>query len=307
MATTPPPASRRPADAIRHEPGFRGFLQDVWLLSVQAEIDVQASQMAFNTVFSLGPILALAAALLSLLPAEAVAAKIQEVIFPYVPAAVIPLLQAQLESRIEGPNPWFVVGSVLALFWTLSSAAVAITTALGFIGWPQSGSFWKRRLRAFVIGLVVVLGIATSALAAVVGPFVLEFMGRALHVAVPRLSLIAWLRWPIAGLVYGVGCGLLVRYGTKARPVWRSCGVGGAVTAVVATAASALLRIVFAHSPSLGAALGTAGAVFAALLWLYVLAIGFMLGAIVAFVLEERAGRLKMRHEARAMVTADPA
>lgn len=284
--------------ATRPDPGFRGLARDVWRLSVQAELDVQASQMAFNTVFSLGPILALTTALLSLLPADEVAAKIQEVVFPYVPAAVLPLLQAQLESRIEGPNPWFVVASVVALFWTLSSAAVAITAALGFIGWPQSGSFWKRRARAFVIGLVVVLGISASAVAAIVGPLVLEFLARAMQIEMPRLSLLAALRWPIAGFVYGLGCALLVRYGTKARPLWRSCALGGLATAVVATAASALLRIFFAHSPALGAGLGTAGAVFAALLWLYVLAIGFMLGAILAFVLEERAGRLKMRHDA---------
>lgn len=291
---TEPPA---PDQAPPHRPGLRGFVQHVWQLSVQAELDVQASQMAFNTVFSFGPILALATALLSTLPSEDVARKIEQVVFPYVPAAVIPLLQAQLESRIEGPNPWFVVGSVIALCWTLSSAAVAITSALGFIGWPQSGSFWSRRLRAVLIGLMAVLGISASAVAAIVGPMLLEFLSHALGIAVPRLSLIATLRWPIAGLVYGVGCALLVRYGTKARPLWRSCALGGTVTAVVATVASALLRIVFAYSPALGAALGTAGAVFAALLWLYVLAIGFMLGAIVAFVWEERAGRLRMKHD----------
>ena len=278
------------------EPGLRAFVRDVVRLSIQAELDVQASQMAFNAVFSLGPMLALSTSLLSLLPAAEVGRKIEEVFFPYVPVAVVPLLRAQLATPIEGPNPLFVLISVIALFWTLSSAAVAITTSLGFIGFRQHGSFLARRLRAFGIGLIVVLGLTASAIAAVIGPLALEFLGRALHVEVPRLHLIAALRWPIAGLAYGLGCALLVRFGTDARPRWRACALGGGVTAVVATGASGLLRVFFAYSPALGAALGTAGAVFAALLWLYVLAIGFMIGAIVAFVFDQRAGELVPDH-----------
>ncbi len=270
----------------------KDFFQHVLRTCMKAELDVQASQMAFNTVFSLGPMLALSASLLSLLHTPEVVRQIEHVIFPYVPLAVVPLLRRQLESPISGPNPLVVAGSVVALFWTLSSAAVAITSALGFIGYPQSGSWFKRRARAFVIGLMVVLGLTASALAAIIGPLALELLGHWLHTPVPKLNLIASLRWPIAGVVYGLGCALLVRYGTHARPRWRACGYAALVTAVVATGASVLLRVFFAYSPALGAAMGTAGAVFAALLWLYVLSIGFLLGAVVAFVLEERAGEL---------------
>lgn len=277
-----------PSRDLAKRPGLRGFVHDVWSLAFAVDLDVQASQVAFNAVFSLGPILALATSLLSLLPPETVASTIERTLFPYIPNAVWPLLQAQLETRIGGPNPLLVAGSVIALMWTLSSAAIAITTSLATLGWPQSGSYWRRRARAAVLGFVVVLGITVSALAAVIGPFVLSMLARIVPLTVPKLGLLALLRWPIAGLVYGAGCTLLLRFGTTARPRWRACLLGGLVTALVETVATLLLRVVFAHSPALGPALGSAGAVFAALLWLYVLALGLLIGGVAARVTEER-------------------
>src|SRR4051812_42267543 len=72
--------------------------------ALAAQIDVQAAQIAFNGVFALGPLMALTTTLLSALPTHALQDRFRELIVPYTPEAVHPLLESQIRGLAHAPN-----------------------------------------------------------------------------------------------------------------------------------------------------------------------------------------------------------
>lgn len=255
--------------------------------AVRAQIDVQAAQIAFHAVFSLGPLMALTMTVLSALPFEQLHDRFAVLVLPYVPELVRPWLVTQLHAVTRSPNVAFVVTSILGLLWTISAATNSITVGLSHVGWKLVARWWQRRLRAALIGLVAALGLVLLAVAASVGPFVLTLLSRATGVPFDRLASVAWLRWPIAGFVFSLAAALFMTFGTAQRPRLLAVSWGGATTGFVSVVVSALLGVYLSHAPQFGA-YGAAGAVFAALLWLYLLALGLLAGATVAYVLDIR-------------------
>ncbi len=256
--------------------------------TMRSQIDVQAAQIAFNAVFSLGPILALSTTLLGVLPSATFVARFREVIVPYAPEAVRPFVEGQFHVMNRSPNVLLVILSLLGLLWTISASTGAISTALGHVGWPLAPGWARQRVRAAVLGIVAAVGLALSAVAASIGPRVLRILSEFTRIPLVGLTSVAWLRWPLAGLMFGLASALFVSFGTKARPRALAILCGGLTSGVISLGASFGLGVYFSLAPKLGGAYGAAGAVFAALLWLYLLAFGLLVGSIVAFVLHAR-------------------
>jgi uncharacterized BrkB/YihY/UPF0761 family membrane protein len=97
----------------------------------------------------------------------------------------------------------------------------------------------------------------------------------------------SWLRWPVVGVVFGLVSAVTFFFATEERPRWYAALAGGITAGLVNVGASALLSLYLALAPSMGA-WGAAAGVFATLLWLWLLALGLLVGAVVAFVLDAR-------------------
>ncbi len=261
--------------------------------TIRAQVDVQAAQIAFNAVFSLGPLLAITMTLLSALPGSSLGMRLRDVLVPYAPEAVRPFFESQFRGIVRSPNALLVALSVLGLLWTISAATNAISTALGHVGWPVASGWARQRLRAAVLGIVAAVGLVVSAVAASVGPFVLHILSEVTQIPLDGLISVAWLRWPVAGVAFGLASALFVTFGTAQRPRPLAVVWGGLTSGVISVVASLALGFYLARAPRLGGAYGAAGAVFAALLWLYVLALGLLIGSAVAFVLHVRGPHLK--------------
>lgn len=260
---------------------------------LHADVDVQAAQIAFNAVFSIGPLMALTMTLLSALPDRDLRSAFRRLILPYAPDAVRPMLEAQLDFAVRAPNTWLVLLSLLGLLWTISAATAAISVGLRHVGWQLLPSWVRQRLRSALLGVVASLGLALSAIAATVGPVILRGLSRLTHVPFDHLASLAWIRFPLAGVAFGLAASLFVGFGTAQRPRLLAVAWGGATAGVVSVLASGLLSLYLSRAPRLGGAYAAAGAVFATLLWLYVLALGLLVGAVVAFVIDRRGPRLR--------------
>jgi membrane protein len=272
----------------RRRDAYHGtFLSAVITAAINAEIDVQAAQIAYNAVFSLGPLLGLTTTALSLVPDEALREGFRAHVLPFTPDAVRPWLESQLRLVTDGPNPLVIVASLIVLLWSVGSTTGAIATALGHVGWRLRESWISRKLSALALGLGLVLALALAAVGASVGPRVFQWFAR----FIPRIelwqSLFSWLRWPVVGAVFGLVAALTYSLATVERPRWYASISGGMVSGLVNVAASALLGVYLAYAPTMGA-WGAAGGMFATLLWLWLLALGLLVGAVVAFVLDAR-------------------
>ncbi|MDP3276081.1 MAG: YihY/virulence factor BrkB family protein [Deltaproteobacteria bacterium] len=256
--------------------------------AVRAEIDVQAAQIAFNAVFSLGPILALSSSLFTSLFGPRLESGLRLHLLPLVPRVAQSWVGGLLRSVVVQPDPIVLVGSMLVLLWSISSTTGSIATALSHVGWRNHATWLGRRTSAIVLGLGLVLSLSLTAFGAIVGPEALDWVESFL----PGLSL--WnpifelLRWPLMAVVVALMSALTYRYATAERPKLIAALVGGTATSASSVLASLLLRIYLGRFASLDA-WGAAAGVFALLLWLWLLSMSLLLGAVVAFVLDTRA------------------
>jgi len=264
----------------------RKFVRDVAQTIVRARLTVHASNIAFKAAFSIGPLLALTLAILSSLPGDRFVRSLRDLVLPYAPDAARPLLAAQIRSSTFTAHPLVVTLSIVGVLWSISAWTFAISIGLEAIGWKVHAGIVVRRIRSAAAGLVMAVALALSAIAAVLGPAVLRFVSRATSVPLVRLVHVAWLRWPVAALLFGLACGSFVRLGTAERPGVRAIFWGGLTAGATSWVATSMLGVYLARAPGLHAAYAAAGTMFALLLWLYLLAIGLLAGASVAFVLD---------------------
>jgi membrane protein len=255
--------------------------------AIRAEIDLQAGHIAFNAVFSLGPLLGLTTSALSLVPDQRLREGFRAHVLPFTPAAVRPWLDSQVHRIVDAPNPLLLAGSIAVLIWSVSSTTGAIASALGHVGWRLRPTWLSRKLSALALGLGLVAALVLAAVGATMGPRVFTWIARFFPQFGRSLSGLWWLRWPVVGLVFGLVAALTFWFATSERPRWYAAMMGGMTSGIVNVAASSLLSIYLSFAPSMGA-WGAAAGMFATLLWLWLLALGLLVGAVVAFVLDAR-------------------
>jgi uncharacterized BrkB/YihY/UPF0761 family membrane protein len=271
----------------RRDAAERSFWGAVIAALVRAQVDVQAAQIAFNAVFSLGPILALSTTALSFVPDARLRHALSTHVLPYTPDAVRPWLESQLRLVTDGPNAALVLLSIVALLWSVSATTSAIATALGQVGWKLRPTWIGRKLSALALGMGLVVALALAAIGATVGPRAFHFVARWFPRVLGWQPLFSALRWPVVGLVFGFVAAATFYLATIERPRWYAAIIGGMTTALLSVVTSALLSLYLEFAPSMGA-WGAAGGMFATLLWLWLLALGLVVGGVIAFVLDAR-------------------
>lgn len=188
---------------------------------------------------------------------------------------------AAVESLFTSRRPGVVTFSAIAALWALSRAFSGIIDALDVVYDLDERRPWLRR-RALSLGLAVgSAAMVTLVLAAfVVGP--LLGSGREVADALGFGGAFAtawnWLRWPVVGVALVAWAATLYHFAPNQRTAWRA-ELPGALTATAAwIAASVGLSSYLAVAGSANAVLGALGGALIALVWLYALAIGLLIG-----------------------------
>jgi YihY family inner membrane protein len=280
--------------ALRHRgaqrrPAREGFWRAVYHLADRADVYGLASQIAFNAVFSLGPLLSLVLLFVSSLPVGSVQSTVQRLIPVVLPQATHGFVTAILRQLQRPGHPLLLVASLTGLVWTLSSASSALVLGLETVGLPRRESWVKTRLRAALLGVLAAVGLTVLAAAVTLGEGVVDFVARVAGRRYDILDLVQypWVRLPVSGGVFAFIAGLFFRWGTTHRPAWRATGAGALFAGTMSAVASAALSFYLALAPRLGGGYGAATGFFGVLLWLYVLGLALCLGGCVTHVLDE--------------------
>lgn len=196
------------------------------------------------------------------------------------PDAVISIIHGQVERLLEASEEPLIAGALFNLalaIWSALQGTRWVLVALSAINsHAPPRKFFQRYVAAgqftlFGLGLgaiaVILLGLAPVVLANVpLGPSV-------------ETSLLL-LRWPVLG---GCAIGALLvvyRWGPAGpAPAWRLVWPGALLAPALWLAASSLLTFGLREFPAFGAAYGALASVVALLLWLYLSALIFLLGA----------------------------
>ncbi len=197
-----------------------------------------------------------------------------------MPSGAVDVVRDQLmrvASQGQGTLGLTFAVSLLTSIWSANAGMKAFFDALNIIyGEREKRGFIALNVQslAFTAGAILFLLLALGAV--VVLPIVLNFVG------FENAAVAFWplLRWPAMFFVVSLALAVLYRYGPSRKQArWRSIGFGSAAAAFVWLAASILFSWYSAHFSSYNATYGSLGAVVGFMVWIWLSAVVFLLGA----------------------------
>jgi membrane protein len=258
-----------------------------------------AAEIAFFGMLSVFPLtIAVAAAVGFLEPL--VGAEAAEDVRGNVVAALRTTLPAEADGTVEAVEDLFAdtrpgvftIGLLLAV-WSASRGFLATVRALDLVyDLRERRSYVELRLLSLGLALATVPLVALALVAFVVGPLlgggreVAEVFGASDAFS----SAWAWFRWPAAIVVVAALVTTLYHLAPDHRTPWRWDLPGTVVAVLAGGLASVGLRIYLRFGGSSNVLIGSLGSVLVVMIWMYLVAIGLLVGAELNAVLAERAG-----------------
>jgi membrane protein len=247
-----------------------------------------SQQVAYNSLLAFFPATIFLVSLLGLLGAYDT---LEQFLAPVAPAAVTDLIrQLRRDTGHGGSVTAFVLGGVGAV-WAASGATNALVRAVNrAYDRPETRPFWRVRLVA--IALVLVLGVVVTGvlLLVVFGGPVGDAIARHAHLDGQFSVLWNVLRWPIAfaavlvlfGLVYALAA-------DRPRRAWKWITPGSVLGALLWLGLSGLFALYTSLVDSYSRTYGSLAAGIVLLLWLNYSALSVLFGAELNAELERRA------------------
>lgn len=189
-------------------------------------------------------------------------------------------LEGLIDTFLSQGRAGIAVFGLLLALWSASRATNVFMRAVNIAyDLPEIRSGVRRRLVAFGITLLGILGAVGVLPLLVAGPRVLEWLGGPLGIGEFLATLWRFLYWPSVAVL---GLALLVSFYHFApawHTPWRRDLPGAVLAAVLWLAGAAGLRIYVAVSIQGNDAYASVGTPIAVLLWVYVTAVALLLGA----------------------------
>lgn len=206
-------------------------------------------------------------------------------------------LTGSVQSLFDGPNTALFSVAALVTLWSGSHAFATLGEALDVINGARDVRPWlARRLLGLLMGLVTLVLAVLLMAVFVVGPL----FGRSADVIADpdaaRAARSAWdlLRFPVAGVALLGWATALYRYAPTRRTGWRR-NLPGAVVAAALWAAFTIGFRVYLGAGGSNVIVNSLGGVLVALLWLYLMSIGLLVGAEVNRLRADRAAAATLR------------
>lgn len=275
---------------VTHRPGLIGIMWSIVDRIARDNVSMVAAGVAFYALLAIFPALAAIVSLYGLFsdPME-VGRQIASLAY-ILPPEALKLFTDGLQSFVAKSNSQFnialVTGLVLAI-WSARAGMAAVMTGLN-IAYQETErrSLIVQNLTAIAMTFAAVILAISIVFAIGIIPAALALLRMPPAVA----TVIALIRWPILAFVILTGFGVLYRFAPCRRNAqWRWITWGSATATTFWILGSVLFSFYVSHFGSYDATYGSLGAVVVLLLWLWVAALFFLMGAEVDAELHARA------------------
>jgi len=280
----------RPARIPRR--GWRDILVRTKDEASRDNVSLIAAGVAFYALLAIFPALAATVAIYGLvMNPETVQSQVQA-LSGMVPDAAMSIIEQQLNSLANtAPSQLSLVaaGSVLLVLWSATKGTKAMMTALDIVyDEEEDRGFIKFNALALLLTVGAILGAVITLALIVAVPALLGSIG----LGSTGQWLVSILRWPLLLVLVMAGLAVLFRYGpSRTAPRWRWVSWGAAGAVVLWIAASLLFSWYVANFGSYNSTYGSLGAVVILLLWFYISAYVFLMGAEVNAQMERQTAR----------------
>jgi membrane protein len=243
-----------------------------------------ASALAYSSFFAIPSVLLLAVGLFTLVAGPGTIDSLIGHFATVVPSGATSLLRGSLQNLDRHPSSSIVmtvVGFVLAV-WSTTGAMTAYMTAINLAyNRKDRRSFFRKRIVAVEMAVVIALAFALVAVLLIFGPAVERFVASHAGPAAGAVNVVWWAaQWPVLLVGLLAAFATLLYLGPDVEhPRWQFLTPGSLVAAVLWIGTSGLFAFYTASFGSYNKTWGSLSAVIVMLTWLWLTGMALLLGA----------------------------
>jgi membrane protein len=249
-----------------------------------AETDLlgAASELAFNFLLALFPLILFMLALFSLFAAHR--SQLQNSLLSYfrdlLPPAAFQLLNKITDQMAANSSSRkFTFGIVVALWFASGGISSMISKLNAVYHVRETRSWWRVRAVALLSTLAVSVLVLSALFLVLVSGDLVDWIGRALHLQAMVVLFWKGVQWPAALVFVMLSCSLIYYYAPDLEtPRWYWITPGSAFGAVLWLLASVGFRAYLFFFNSYSTTYGPLGAMMMLLIWLYATGLAFLIG-----------------------------
>jgi len=239
-----------------------------------------AAQLAYYFFLSLFPALLFLVALASYFPLQHLADSLVSILSRFTPAGIPSLVGDQLKALSENKNGGLLSLGLLGALWSSSAALVSIIDALNrAYDIDEARPWWRSRLTAIGLTIVLALFILISITLVLAGPQIADFLGRHLGFAAAFTWIWKVLQWPLVFFLVSAGFAIVYYHGPDAQQEWVWITPGSLLATLLWLLVSLAFRVYVVNFGNFDKAYGTLGAIILTLLWFYLTGLVMIIGA----------------------------
>jgi membrane protein len=194
------------------------------------------------------------------------------------------LLRNELVRLRSGPPAGLISFSVAALLWLSSSVFVEIIDAMNAIrSLPETRPFWKRRLIAMLMTLIMSAILISATLTIAIWPQILNWLGLSRQGAV----LITFAHAVIVAIIVFVTFALVLHVGPNTIKAWKVVTPGSVAGTVAVVGTSVLFRVYAQNWGHYGATYGSLAGIVLLMSWLWFNSFVLLTAAVLNKVIED--------------------
>jgi membrane protein len=242
----------------------------------------RASELAFDFLFALFPVILLMLTLFGLFASHSV--ELQRDLLSYfadfLPAPAFQLLRTTVDELDATASGGMLTFAVLSGLWFASGGVSSMISALNLAYRIREARSWFK-VRAIALGLTMLISILLFAALFIVlmGGHFVEWLGERLQLQPTGILLWKTIQWPAAILFIVVSYSLIYYCGPNLKERrWHWITPGSAFAALLWLLASLGFRIYLHFFNTYSAVYGSLGAVMILMVWLYVTGFAFLVG-----------------------------
>jgi membrane protein len=247
-----------------------------------------SAQLSYYFFLALFPALICFVALASFFPVEHLTDVVLALLTRIAPPDVLSLVERQLTVIAERRSAGLLTFGIIGTVWTASAGMQTLISTLNFAYHvPETRPWWRVRLRAMALTVVMAIFAIASLTIVLVGPMIGERAAAALHLSAVFLRTWWLMQWPIIVGLAVAGLAFVYHVGPDASQRWTGTIPGSCFATAAWIGASLGLRWYVSSLATYQKTYGTIGAALVILLWFYVSGLAMLVGAELNSVMSE--------------------
>jgi len=238
-----------------------------------------AAQLSYYLCLALFPGLLFLLALASFFSLDLLTDEVAGALGSLLSPEILRLIQDQMQRLSQQDDGGLLTLGVLGAIWGSSSALVAIVTAINrAYDLQETRPWWRVRLRAIALTLVLALLVIGALSAILAGPQLARSLGIPLD---SPLGEWVWnlLRWSAGFALIACGVAVIYHYAPDADQDWIWVTPGALLAAALWLVSSLAFKFYVARFTDYEATYGAVGGIILLLIWLYIAGLGILVGA----------------------------